>query len=107
MGVRDIHSDTEYIAAIANAGDSLVVVEFSAIWTPASTSISNFLDNFAGEFPEVVFLRLDIDRSADLFHKYHVSTVPSTKFLRHGVEIAQVVGAHADIIHDLLTQLYH
>jgi hypothetical protein len=88
------------------------VVEFSAIWTPASTSISDFLDTLSSEFPEVVFLRCDIDRCSvrprqDMFVKYHVSTVPSVKFLRHGCEVAQVKGAHADVIHDLVVQLYH
>lgn len=67
--VREIRNDIDYIAAIANSGDSLVtlmqvVVEFSAIWTPASTSVSTFIESMAEEFPEVVFLRCDIDRCA-------------------------------------------
>ena len=59
--VIDCLNNADYMAAIGNAGDSLILVEFLADWTTPSQVISNEIGALRLDFPEIFHLRVDFD----------------------------------------------
>ena len=102
-------SELDYISIIANAGDRLVrptqiVVEFYASWTEPSLCISRFLSTVMEEYPEVLFLRVNLDECVEVFQKYQVSVLPCVKLVRGGEQLVEVLGARASEIRQLIAE---
>lgn len=102
-------SELDYISIIANAGDRLVrptqiVVEFYASWTEPSLCISRFLSTVMEEYPEVLFLRVNLDECVEVFQKYQVSVLPCVKLVRGGEQLGEVLGARASEIRQLIAE---
>lgn len=95
-------NDEDYMGAIANANDSLVVVEFYATWTAPSVAISEELDKLREDFPEVIHVRCNLANCVPVFEKYAVNIVPCVKVIRNGSEVGEVKGAKAREIRDLI-----
>jgi thiol-disulfide isomerase/thioredoxin len=57
----DCKSDNDYIAAIGNSGDSLVLVEFYSEWSNPSLALSQDLELLVAEFPLIQHIRLNFN----------------------------------------------
>lgn len=68
---------------LAGAGGPVVLV-FLAQWCPSSRRLCDFLPNIAHDFSDVLFLRVDIDKSKDLVVKYQIRSVPTLLFFVPG-----------------------
>mgnify|MGYP000167235411 CR=1 FL=1 len=60
--VIECSSDNDYMGAIANAGEKLVLVEFYARWTAPSVAISQEVSSLGEEFPEIQIVRCNFDK---------------------------------------------
>jgi len=102
-------SELDYISIIANAGERLVstiqiVVEFYASWTEPSLCISRFLSTVMEEYPDVLFLRVNLDECVEVFQKYQVTVLPCVKVIREGEQLGEVLGARASEIRQLIAE---
>ncbi|KAK7910333.1 hypothetical protein WMY93_015017 [Mugilogobius chulae] len=59
--VKHIESEAEFQAALKAAGNKLVVVDFTAKWCGPCKMIAPLFEEMAGEFTDVVFLKVDVD----------------------------------------------
>ena len=87
----------------------LVVVDFSAEWCPPCRRLADILPSIAEAYPQVQFLKIDIDESRDLSTHYGVSSIPHIKFLKAGQdgqiqELASVIGADVPQIKSKISQ---
>ncbi|XP_077869349.1 thioredoxin-like, partial [Saccoglossus kowalevskii] len=53
----------EFDAELKAAGDRLVVVDFSAQWCGPCRMIAPKVKDMAKEFPDLVFLKIDVDEN--------------------------------------------
>lgn len=94
---------------VISAGN-LVVVDFHATWCPSCRKLSRVLPQIANEYPNVLFLKSDVDEAKDLSAEYQISSIPNIKFFniddeKNLIEIESIVGANADKIRDKLNEL--
>lgn len=94
---------------VMSAGN-LVVVDFHATWCPSCRKLSHLLPQIANEYPNVLFLKSDVDEAKDLSAEYQISSIPNIKFFnvdeqQNLVEVGSIVGANDNKIREKLNEL--
>ena len=76
--VREIQSKQEFDALLANeAGDKLVVVDFTATWCGPCKALEPVLDELSEAYDgRAIIAKVDVDESPDLASKYKGIGVP-------------------------------
>uniref|UniRef100_A0A8C5B2S8 Thioredoxin domain-containing protein n=1 Tax=Gadus morhua TaxID=8049 RepID=A0A8C5B2S8_GADMO len=74
----------EFQAALAEAGDNLVVVDFTASWCGPCKVIG---PKFVVKNRNVVFLKVDVDEAADVAAHYEVNCMPTFLFFKNGEKV--------------------
>lgn len=74
----------ELESKLANPAGAWVVVEFGAGWAAAVAAMESAFDKLAREFPQVCFVRVDLDRLAALGPRFGITRVPSYAFFKAG-----------------------
>ncbi|GAB4842718.1 hypothetical protein Ancab_012693 [Ancistrocladus abbreviatus] len=93
--VIGIHSITELESKLKAASklSRLAILYFTATWCGPCRFISPLFVTLAGEYPNAVFLKADIDEARDVASRWNVSSVPSFFFIKNGKEVDKLVGA--------------
>ncbi|XP_070562922.1 thioredoxin-like [Ptychodera flava] len=102
MSVTDVETKEEFDAALKAAGDKLVVVDFSAAWCGPCKTISPKFKAMASEFPNIVFLKVDVDENAETAESCGISCMPTFHFYKNGAKVNEFSGANADKLRELL-----
>ncbi|KAL0970173.1 hypothetical protein UPYG_G00238350 [Umbra pygmaea] len=93
--------------ALKDAGDKLVVVDFTATWCGPCKNIAPFFKELS-EKPEntnVVFLKVDVDDAADVAQKCGVKCMPTFMFYKKGEKVHDFSGANKDTLEKKLIEL--
>jgi len=99
--VKHIGSVQELDKAFSEAGDKLVLIDFYATWCGPCKTIAPELEKLAGQHPNVVVLKVDVDDAEDVAQKYEISAMPTFKLFHKGKEIGMVMGANLPKLEDL------
>ncbi|PVU91807.1 hypothetical protein BB559_001022 [Furculomyces boomerangus] len=102
MTVIEITSKAQYDSIIAEGG--LVVVDFHAVWCGPCKMIAPKIKEFSAEFPNVKFLKVDVDQLSDIAEEVGISAMPTLKYYKNGVLIDEVVGANVMAIRNKIVQ---
>lgn len=100
--------DKEALKQQVISAGGLVVVDFHAAWCPSCRRLAQMLSGIANEYPNVLFLKADVDDAKDLAATYSISSIPQIKFFRYNEtstnldELGSVIGANPGLIHDEL-----
>lgn len=86
----DIHSTEEFLSALSEAGDRLVIVEFYGTWCASCRALFPKLCRTAEEHPEIMFLKVNFDENKAMCKSMNVKVLPYFHFYR-GVD-GQVEG---------------
>lgn len=78
---------------LKSAGSKLVVIDFFATWCGPCKMIAPELERMAKDFPNVVFLKVDVDQNGDVSRSYGVAAMPTFVFLKNHREVSRVQGA--------------
>ncbi|KAF3439591.1 hypothetical protein FNV43_RR17869 [Rhamnella rubrinervis] len=78
----DIHSTQEFLNALSQAGDRLVVVEFYGTWCASCRALFPKLCRTAEEHPEIVFLKVNFDENKLMCKTMNVKVLPYFHFYR-------------------------
>ena len=73
--------------------EGCVVIDFFATWCGPCKNIAPKFVELAKVYPNITFLKVDVDESAELAEKYEVRAMPTFVFLRDGVQIHKIEGA--------------
>ncbi|XP_044463703.1 thioredoxin-like 2, chloroplastic [Mangifera indica] len=82
----DIHSTQEFLGALSQAGDKLVIVEFYGTWCASCRALFPKLCRTAKEHPEILFLKVNFDENKPMCKSLNVKVLPFFHFYRgaHG-----------------------
>ena len=86
-------SIAEYRAAIASAGDRLVVVDCAASWCPPCRQIAPIFEELAVKYKDVVFVKVDVDQVPEIKNILTIWALPTFYFLRYGEKQGSFMGA--------------
>ncbi|KAG6769977.1 hypothetical protein POTOM_025644 [Populus tomentosa] len=82
----DIHSTDEFLSALSQAEDRLVIVEFYGTWCASCRALFPKLCRTAEEHPEILFLKVNFDENKPMCKSLNVKVLPYFHFYRgaHG-----------------------
>lgn len=75
-----------------NLQEEHVLLEFYSTWCSPCRTIAEVLTKAASTYPEVVFMKIDVDELATIADRYGVSQLPTVVYLRKGNEVGRFVG---------------
>ncbi|KAK9142425.1 hypothetical protein Syun_011825 [Stephania yunnanensis] len=78
----DIHSTQEFLNALSQAGDKLVIVEFYGTWCASCRALFPKLCKTAEEHPEIMFLKVNFDENKPMCKSLNVKVLPFFHFYR-------------------------
>ncbi|KAL2229084.1 thioredoxin-like 2, chloroplastic isoform X2 [Sesamum indicum] len=78
----DIHSTQEFLNALSEAKDRLVIVEFYGTWCASCRALFPKLCRTAEEHPEILFLKVNFDENKPMSKNLNVKVLPYFHFYR-------------------------
>ncbi|XP_022770157.1 thioredoxin-like 2, chloroplastic [Durio zibethinus] len=78
----DIHSTQDFLSALSQAGDRLVIVEFYGTWCASCRALFPKLCKTAEEHPEIIFLKVNFDENKPMCKSLNVKVLPYFHFYR-------------------------
>jgi len=94
--VQEVHSVDEFNNAITAAGTKLVVIDFSATWCGPCKAIAPVFAQLSHKYPNIVFLKVDVDEVTPIADAAGVRGVPTFVFMKNGVKVESFSGADAN-----------
>ncbi|XP_072232183.1 thioredoxin-like [Leuresthes tenuis] len=105
--IREVGSMDELHSILKEAGDTLVVVYFTATLCGPSLMIAPLFAKLS-EKPEnknVIFLKVDVNEVADLGLMYEIKITPTFHFYKNGLQVNDFSGAFGSKLEELLADL--
>lgn len=82
--VKALTSEKEFDNLIASE-EKLIVVDFTATWCGPCRMIAPIFDQLAVDNPNVVFVKVDVDKLESVAGKCGISAMPTFQFYKGGV----------------------
>lgn len=102
MGVKAVSDPHEFQTILSTAGDKLVVVDFTATWCGPCQTIAPVYASLAEKYPNVHFLKVDVDQSQPIAAAAGVSAMPTFQFFKHLKKVDELKGANASALENLI-----
>ena len=97
-GVAQLATKADFDKALADAGDKLVVVDFTATWCGPCQRIAPVFAKLAEEMPDVVFVKVDVDENEDTAQACGIQSMPTFQFYKSKAKVAEFSGADEEKI---------
>ncbi|KAL2516339.1 thioredoxin-like 2 [Forsythia ovata] len=78
----DIHSMEEFLDALSQAGERLVIVEFFGTWCASCRALFPKVCKIAAQHPEIIFLKVNFDENKSLCKSLNIKVLPYFHFYR-------------------------
>ncbi|XP_070785526.1 thioredoxin-like [Enoplosus armatus] len=104
--VREVENLAEFKAILKEAGDKLVVVDFTATWCGPCKQIGPEFEkeSLKPENANVIFLKVDVDEAEDVSSECKISCMPTFHFYKNGAKVDEFSGANkATLLEKLAT----
>jgi len=104
MTVVDIQSVVQLRILFDNADNmnQLIVVDMYGTWCPPCKTLAPIFDKFAKLYPNVLFIKIDVDEFASVATQFNITSMPTILFIKNYVELGRVVGPNIQKIDELL-----
>ncbi|KAM9329387.1 thioredoxin-like [Gastrophryne carolinensis] len=103
--VREISNLDEFTKALAEAGSSLVVIDFTATWCGPCKMIKPAFEELSVKNPDVVFLKVDVDEAADVSAHCGIKCMPTFQFYKNGKLVHEFSGANKATLEEKVKEL--
>eukprot|EP01039_Chlorochromonas_danica_P008045 gene8045-8875_t len=100
--VKEIQGAAEFDREIRGPG--LVVVDFFTTWCGPCRQIAPFIEALATKYPEVKFLKVDIEKNEDISAPLRISSIPTFHFYVNGVLKEEMKGANPPVLEQKIQQ---
>merc|ERR1712066_154608 len=102
MPVTPLETKADFDAAKNNS--QLTVVDFWATWCGPCRMVAPKVAAMSEEFKDVAFHKVDVDENDEAAQDAGISAMPTFKLYKGGKEVAELVGANADKLKQLIEQ---
>ncbi|KAM4603520.1 thioredoxin-like [Polymixia lowei] len=103
--MKYILTTDEFNKVLKDAGDKLVVVDFTAKWCGPCRMIAPFFEELEQKYPGCVFLKVDVDEASELSEERKISCMPTFHFYKQGKKVESLEGANKQKLEDLVMRL--
>merc|ERR1711998_316770 len=101
-GVAMMGTKADFDKALTEAGDKLVVVDFTASWCGPCQRIAPVFTKLAEEMPDVVFVKVDVDENEETAQACGIQAMPTFQFYKGGAKLHEFSGASEDKIREAI-----
>lgn len=103
--VEEIESDDEFREKLRAAAGQLILMDFHAKWCGPCKNIAPKVNNLASQYPEVCFMKIDVDECQEIAQLYRVTAMPTFIFEKNGRQVDRLQGANAVALENKLAAL--
>ncbi|KAI0784951.1 thioredoxin-like protein [Abortiporus biennis] len=93
MSITHITSLSQLDGILSKSGNKLSIIDFHATWCGPCHMIAPVFEALSKQYPNVNFLKCDVDAAKDVAAEYKVSAMPTFIFLKGRTKVDQVRGA--------------
>lgn len=86
--IKELVNDADFDAAVASGN---VLVDFNATWCGPCRMMGQIFKAIEGDYPEVTFLSVDVDKHPELAKKFNVHSIPAMFFYKDGKKVQVVL----------------
>lgn len=94
--VKEISSLAEFEKETTYPG--LVVVDFFTTWCGPCKKIAPILEQMSGTYPDVKFIKVDIEANEDIGGPRNIQSIPTFHFILNGKVVDELKGADSSAI---------
>ncbi|XP_038586631.1 thioredoxin-like [Micropterus salmoides] len=105
--VREVENLADFKAILQEAGNKLVVVDFTAAWCGPCKQIGPAFEEESrkAENVNVIFLKVDVDEAEDVSAFCKISCMPTFQFYKNGEKVDEFSGANKATLVEKLAAL--
>ncbi|NP_001011127.1 thioredoxin [Xenopus tropicalis] len=103
--VKYLASVEEYQCALKDAGEKLVVIDFTAKWCGPCQRIAPDFEKLSTEFPDIVLYKVDVDDASDVAQVCGISSMPTFIFFKSGKQVERFSGADIKKLKETIKRL--
>ena len=94
-GVKMVSTKEEFDSVLAEAGEKLVAVDFTATWCPPCRRIGPVFEAMSedSENSDVVFIKVDVDDNSETSEACGISCMPTFQFYKSAGKVGEFSGA--------------
>ncbi|GAA5885402.1 hypothetical protein JCM6882_009605 [Rhodosporidiobolus microsporus] len=96
--INVISSLPELNKLLAAKKERLTVIDFHATWCGPCKAVAPKFEQFANQYRNVTFVKVDVDQAQDIARAYGVSAMPTFVFVKNERKVHQVRGADVNAI---------
>ncbi len=85
------HVNTVEFDALMSEGKT-VLLDFFATWCGPCKMLTPVLEEVEGDYPDVEFVKVDVDEEPDLARRYGISVIPTLFVIKNGEATATTKG---------------
>ena len=100
--VHKVDTEEEFQKILEKAGDSLVVVDFTANWCGPCKRIAPYYQELSQEFTNVVFLKVDVDDNPETTENCQISSMPTFQFYQNKEKVEEFSGANTEQLRQVI-----
>ncbi|KAK7686750.1 hypothetical protein QCA50_010350 [Cerrena zonata] len=102
MSITHIESLSQLNVILSKSKDKVSVIDFHATWCGPCHMIAPVFEALSKQYPNVNFLKCDVDKAKDVASQYSVSAMPTFIFLKGSTQVDQIRGADRNALQSTL-----
>ncbi|KAM8960524.1 thioredoxin-like [Pelodytes ibericus] len=103
--VREVENLEEFNKILKESGSKLIVVDFTATWCGPCKMIAPFYHSLSEKYPDVIFLKVDVDDAQDVASHCGIKCMPTFHFYRNEKLEKEFSGANKEGLEKTLKEL--